>query len=82
MGLYINENDHLRIYKTVKKIDEPNQSIAKIDQFSEWLKEQKRINRTLFRSYHYVSDKIEKDEHVKQYILNTLNEFERKSRRA
>ncbi|OZU89365.1 hypothetical protein CIL03_06520 [Virgibacillus indicus] len=52
MGLYINRDNHMDIYKNNRKIDEPNQGFFIRNHVEEMIKEQKRINESLHRSFH------------------------------
>lgn len=51
MGLYINQ-ENMDIYKNNKKIEEPNQGLFIRNHVEEMIKEQKRINNSLHRSFH------------------------------
>lgn len=52
MGLYINRDNHMDIYKNDRKIDEPNQGFFIRNHVEEMIKEQKSINDSLHRSFH------------------------------
>ncbi|MEK3889519.1 hypothetical protein [Bacillus sp. FSL K6-3431] len=52
MGLFINNGDHPDVFKNNGDIIEPNQEVAKVDYYSEMVKEQKKANETLQQSFH------------------------------
>ncbi|MGP4107924.1 hypothetical protein [Virgibacillus sp. L01] len=51
MGLYINNNDHPDVYMNGSDILEPNQGYFRVDYFSEMIKEQKELNKSLSNSF-------------------------------
>lgn len=51
MGLFMNKADHPDVFRNNQTIKEPNQNYFKLDYFAELMKEQKRVNNTLFDSF-------------------------------
>ncbi|GEL76402.1 hypothetical protein TMU01_06370 [Tenuibacillus multivorans] len=76
MGLFI--NGHSNIYQSKQPINEPNQEQVVVDRFSEWAKQQKRINRRLSRSYNMLNHLYERHDNTQKDILRTLDENEKR----
>ncbi|WP_144462510.1 hypothetical protein [Siminovitchia fortis] len=85
MGLYINEEEHLYIYKSEEEIDEPNQSVAQIDEWAEFLDVQKKANAIWQQSFSDLNKMVEHQEQVRKnqwkkisYQLKDLRRIDRK----
>ncbi|VEF46739.1 Uncharacterised protein [Bacillus freudenreichii] len=85
MGLYFNEEEHPYIYQSNEDIDEPNQSVANIDEWSEFMEAQKKANYILQKSFLDLNRLVEHQEKVRKnqwkkisYQLKDLRRYDRK----
>lgn len=85
MGLYFNEDEHPYIYRNDEEINEPNQSIANIDEWSEFIAAQKKNNSILQKSFMDLNTFVEHQEQIRKnqsrkiyYQLNDLRKYDRK----
>ncbi|MFS0643628.1 hypothetical protein [Siminovitchia sp. 179-K 8D1 HS] len=78
MAIYYNDEEYPYIFKNKEEIDEPNQSIAKYDYWSDLVEEQKRVHSEINESLHGLHDKVHRQEHDQQQrwkkIYYRLNE--------
>ncbi|MFC4024244.1 hypothetical protein ACFOUV_10610 [Oceanobacillus longus] len=63
MGLYINATNNKNIYKNDGSIQAPNQGVFIKNNVSEMIQEQQRINKSLLRSFHEISNRKEQQEY-------------------
>ncbi|MEK5037704.1 hypothetical protein [Sporosarcina sp. FSL K6-3457] len=80
MGLFINSQSHLDVFKNEVDLVEPNQSYSKIDSLTQWMQEQQEANASLHR---HISDlemllKQQKKVQSNQFTTtrNRLNELQ------
>src|SRR5699024_4863505 len=54
VGLFINHNEHPKVFKNNGKILEPNQGYFHKDNFADMIHEQKEINQSLTNAFHEI----------------------------
>ncbi|MGY0694925.1 hypothetical protein ACW2QC_19520 [Virgibacillus sp. FSP13] len=64
MGLFMNKGEHPDVFMNQSSIEEPNQSFFKIDYFKELVKSQKKMNDSLFRSFHELEFLYQQQQHT------------------
>lgn len=79
MGLFMNKGEHPDVFMNRGNIAEPNQAYFKMDYFQELMKEQEKVNDSLFKSYrnlsfHYHEQKKTQARHWKD-VTNQLNDL-------
>ncbi|WP_313433029.1 hypothetical protein [Siminovitchia terrae] len=72
MSLYFNEEEHY-IYKSEEKIDEPNQSVAQIDEWSEFMEAQKKANSILQQSFWDLNQVMKNQEQIRKNQWKKMN---------
>lgn len=79
MGLYINKGKHPTVYRSKKKIPEPNQKLLRRDYLSEVIDEQHQANVSLINAINEMKHKFLSQEVVQannwDKIANQLNEI-------
>ncbi|GAA0607267.1 hypothetical protein GCM10009001_25700 [Virgibacillus siamensis] len=74
MGLFMNKAEHPDVFRNNQSIEEPNQSYFKLDYFDELLKEQNRVNSTLFSSFHNLEKLYEQQKHTQADQWKEIND--------
>ncbi|WP_010531329.1 hypothetical protein [Lentibacillus jeotgali] len=64
MGLFINHNEHPKVFKNDSKILEPNQGYFHKDNFADMLNEQKEINQSLTNAFHEIKTLHYRQQHA------------------
>ncbi|WP_174615120.1 hypothetical protein [Virgibacillus ihumii] len=73
MGLFLNKAEHPEVFSSRQPTEEPNQSYFKLDYFDELLMEQKRVNKTLFTSFHNLEKLYEQQKHSQANQWKEIN---------
>lgn len=64
MGLFINHNEHPKVFKNNGKILEPNQGYFHKDNFADMIHEQKEINQSLTNAFHEIKSMYHRQQHA------------------
>ncbi len=72
MGLYFNEEEQY-IYQSEEEIDEPNQSVAQIDEWSEFMEAQKKANSILQQSFLDLHQVMKNHEQIRKNQWKKIN---------
>lgn len=64
MGIFINAGVHPDVFMNKGEIEEPNQGYFKLDYFSELVKQQGRVNKSLIRSTHALNSLYKQQENT------------------
>ncbi|WP_102026269.1 hypothetical protein [Salirhabdus sp. Marseille-P4669] len=80
MALFINSGDHPNVYKNNTQLKEPNQGYLRIDYFSEMVKEQKKLNKTMVTSFQDLQRAYEQQRNIQisqwKEVGNRLKELQ------
>ncbi|MBD8006577.1 hypothetical protein [Bacillus norwichensis] len=72
MGLYFNEEEQY-IYKSEETIDEPNQSVAQIDEWSEFFEAQKKSNTRLQQAFFDLNKVMKQQDQIRKNQWKKIN---------
>ncbi|MDQ0351457.1 chromosome segregation ATPase [Alkalibacillus filiformis] len=75
MTLYINDGEHPTVYRSKRKLTEPNQDYTKFDRLSEWMEEQQKVNRSLKRSNSFLNQLYERQDHIQTQMDTQVKEL-------
>src|SRR5690625_3652277 len=78
MGLYINDENDLHIFKNdAEKIREPQQKLMMNQWITEWMEEQRQMNQTLSNNHYLLNNQVRRQGEVQTYLLERLEQFEK-----
>jgi len=81
MGLFINEGEHPDVFRNDDDLPDPNQGVTKIDEYTEMIQEQWRVNQALNRNVISLKKQLEQQELAQlrrwRTVRNQLSELKK-----